>query len=207
MIRRPPRSTLFPYTTLFRSTVLGGEHLRHLDDGREAEPAVPEGGLDLGEPLDELGRGLPILGGARGEAELPAQVREERGMAELAPEPLPVEVGEVEEEVGHGALLVAEERGEVVRACACVRHARIVSCDFLASPSARGCARRAGEGTCVATPPGAAEARPARVQPRGRACPDSGTSRASKSAESVSIVHDWTNGYSAGPAARQRLGA
>src|SRR5256885_6841783 len=25
MIRRPPRSTLFPYTTLFRSTVLGME--------------------------------------------------------------------------------------------------------------------------------------------------------------------------------------
>src|SRR2546422_2873158 len=25
MIRRPPRSTLFPYTTLFRSTVLPGE--------------------------------------------------------------------------------------------------------------------------------------------------------------------------------------
>src|SRR2546422_4332202 len=25
MIRRPPRSTLFPYTTLFRSLVLGGE--------------------------------------------------------------------------------------------------------------------------------------------------------------------------------------
>src|SRR5438034_5811057 len=26
MIRRPPRSTLFPYTTLFRSLVLGLEH-------------------------------------------------------------------------------------------------------------------------------------------------------------------------------------
>src|SRR5256885_13278064 len=25
MIRRPPRSTLFPYTTLFRSSLLGGE--------------------------------------------------------------------------------------------------------------------------------------------------------------------------------------
>src|SRR3712207_8902377 len=25
MIRRPPRSTLFPYTTLFRSAVMGGE--------------------------------------------------------------------------------------------------------------------------------------------------------------------------------------
>src|SRR5438309_7944856 len=27
MIRRPPRSTLFPYTTLFRSSDLGLEHL------------------------------------------------------------------------------------------------------------------------------------------------------------------------------------
>src|SRR5256885_5519298 len=27
MIRRPPRSTLFPYTTLFRSVVLGHAHL------------------------------------------------------------------------------------------------------------------------------------------------------------------------------------
>src|SRR5207302_7457004 len=26
MIRRPPRSTLFPYTTLFRSTMAGGAH-------------------------------------------------------------------------------------------------------------------------------------------------------------------------------------
>src|SRR3712207_8478376 len=39
MIRRPPRSTLFPYTTLFRSLLrgrthlwaAGGEHLRHPD--------------------------------------------------------------------------------------------------------------------------------------------------------------------------------
>src|SRR5258707_4146501 len=29
MIRRPPRSTLFPYTTLFRSLAVGG-HDRHL---------------------------------------------------------------------------------------------------------------------------------------------------------------------------------
>src|SRR5258707_8446042 len=29
MIRRPPRSTLFPYTTLFRSLV-GGDHLHHV---------------------------------------------------------------------------------------------------------------------------------------------------------------------------------
>src|SRR2546426_4177933 len=34
MIRRPPRSTLFPYTTLFRSVIAGGdEHLVAADDG------------------------------------------------------------------------------------------------------------------------------------------------------------------------------
>src|SRR3712207_9505324 len=34
MIRRPPRSTLFPYTTLFRSPAGGGPHRA---DGRGAE--------------------------------------------------------------------------------------------------------------------------------------------------------------------------
>src|SRR5690242_21089544 len=29
MIRRPPRSTLFPYTTLFRSEVFQHRHVRH----------------------------------------------------------------------------------------------------------------------------------------------------------------------------------
>src|SRR5258707_12087323 len=29
MIRRPPRSTLFPYTTLFRSSPGSGQHQRH----------------------------------------------------------------------------------------------------------------------------------------------------------------------------------
>src|SRR5256885_5615367 len=32
MIRRPPRSTLFPYTTLFRSLRVGLEHLIHAVD-------------------------------------------------------------------------------------------------------------------------------------------------------------------------------
>src|SRR2546430_11331761 len=38
MIRRPPRSTLFPYTTLFRSTIVGRTH-----DGldRPALPSLP----------------------------------------------------------------------------------------------------------------------------------------------------------------------
>src|SRR2546427_7369262 len=50
MIRRPPRSTLFPYTTLFRSDVSNphGDHtayqgegdVRH-DDGRQRDRLVP----------------------------------------------------------------------------------------------------------------------------------------------------------------------
>src|SRR2546430_17489006 len=48
MIRRPPRSTLFPYTTLFRSR-LGGEvvedePLDHARQGRQLGRQVSEGG-------------------------------------------------------------------------------------------------------------------------------------------------------------------
>src|SRR3712207_7227422 len=55
MIRRPPRSTLFPYTTLFRSSVVqSGEHrsalreavpVEHLDPGQASED-----GLLVGHP-------------------------------------------------------------------------------------------------------------------------------------------------------------
>src|SRR3712207_9216552 len=49
MIRRPPRSTLFPYTTLFRSTVLTKER------ARESNTEYAQGGVAvaLGED-DEL---------------------------------------------------------------------------------------------------------------------------------------------------------
>src|SRR3712207_7227888 len=45
MIRRPPRSTLFPYTTLFRSA-LGG-HLAGVEPGRCVEPEERHGVLAL----------------------------------------------------------------------------------------------------------------------------------------------------------------
>src|SRR3712207_8185340 len=41
MIRRPPRSTLFPYTTLFRSPD-GDEHGRRDDDGAADELQRPD---------------------------------------------------------------------------------------------------------------------------------------------------------------------
>src|SRR5260370_3804546 len=56
MIRRPPRSTLFPYTTLFRSCVrqvganpglprgvVGSRTTRHVEKGRPQQSPVPAG--------------------------------------------------------------------------------------------------------------------------------------------------------------------
>src|SRR5256885_7236576 len=54
MIRRPPRSTLFPYTTLFRSTACGyGFHrIRQSMQERNQKPAKTEDvSLVLGGPL------------------------------------------------------------------------------------------------------------------------------------------------------------
>src|SRR2546427_7871639 len=49
MIRRPPRSTLFPYTTLFRSTIRKGS------GQRGSSPTVREASSSLNEkPFDEL---------------------------------------------------------------------------------------------------------------------------------------------------------
>src|SRR3712207_6972973 len=53
MIRRPPRSTLFPYTTLFRSD--GPAVVLDVDDGRRLGDEVPEVLRD-GEPVD-----VPLL--------------------------------------------------------------------------------------------------------------------------------------------------
>src|SRR3712207_7447632 len=57
MIRRPPRSTLFPYTTLFRSALID----RHLAKDWEARGIVPAEIADDGEfvrrvYLDVIGR-------------------------------------------------------------------------------------------------------------------------------------------------------
>src|SRR3712207_9253387 len=56
MLRRPPRSTLFPYTTLFRSS-LPGEHDRpgaYLAAGRREPRVVPRLVDDDGAALEDL---------------------------------------------------------------------------------------------------------------------------------------------------------
>src|SRR3712207_7980913 len=56
MIRRPPRSTLFPYTTLFRSLGHGGRHrgMRDLQQQRAAA-AEQEHRLTIDTPGDASG--------------------------------------------------------------------------------------------------------------------------------------------------------
>src|SRR5438876_4901206 len=51
MIRRPPRSTLFPYTTLFRSpTILDAPEQMAWDAVGIPDPETPVGARGIGEP-------------------------------------------------------------------------------------------------------------------------------------------------------------
>src|SRR2546425_5091200 len=56
MIRRPPRSTLFPYTTLFRSVVVhdvvGAPQELIGWDGHQSPPARPQGALRLAQEAE-----------------------------------------------------------------------------------------------------------------------------------------------------------
>src|SRR2546426_11841567 len=60
MIRRPPRSTLFPYTTLFRSCEIGGRRAgsrHHRGAGPRLEEQIQDGqsrGLDRQRPGSNL---------------------------------------------------------------------------------------------------------------------------------------------------------
>src|SRR3712207_8201697 len=61
MIRRPPRSTLFPYTTLFRSSAfVGGGRPFHFGVGTD------EGGVEVDDVEAGVGPGRPGGGPRRG---------------------------------------------------------------------------------------------------------------------------------------------
>src|SRR2546430_17321666 len=70
MIRRPPRSTLFPYTTLFRSALRSQslQHVRRVDQGgvrqplREVAELLARGRIDLlGEQPERVGAAQQIV--------------------------------------------------------------------------------------------------------------------------------------------------
>src|SRR3712207_7237107 len=92
MIRRPPRSTLFPYTTLFRSAgLLRGWGGSSAPGGRTAPAealgdAVPDAGQPGGlEQDDEDDRGaVEVPGGeARGDAALPRRADQRQDVGVL----------------------------------------------------------------------------------------------------------------------------
>src|SRR3712207_6938859 len=75
MIRRPPRSTLFPYTTLFRS-----ERLDVVDEGDHRPPRAEMGGDAL---ADRLGLADVDHAAARVPEEVDAGLRSEEHTSEL----------------------------------------------------------------------------------------------------------------------------
>src|SRR3712207_8035622 len=76
MIRRPPRSTLFPYTTLFRSQQVGVVEARDV--------GAVEGDLSAERPLEVAGGHLDVLADPQQVGELQAQqARSEEHTSEL----------------------------------------------------------------------------------------------------------------------------
>src|SRR5690349_22739482 len=69
MIRRPPRSTLFPYTTLFRSHPCRAKGLSHRDPGRSIRGRRPGRGRfhASGSPHGRREGGAPRHGPRRSE--------------------------------------------------------------------------------------------------------------------------------------------
>src|SRR3989441_2898624 len=99
MIRRPPRSTLFPYTTLFRSRVIHERHVREIVQAR-----VP------GRRVSRRRQGPRDVAGRRGHAVSPAHAglqSERETLPIFRPRPRAREV-----RPGHERRVVAHERGE-----------------------------------------------------------------------------------------------
>src|SRR3712207_9469040 len=91
MIRRPPRSTLFPYTTLFRSSARNGSD-RGGDEAREERSPVPDSGErgdqrpchhGHGKVLGEGTGGLPGNGATPNEPEFAVRLRRDRKSTRL----------------------------------------------------------------------------------------------------------------------------
>src|SRR2546425_4187990 len=80
MIRRPPRSTLFPYTTLFRSRAAQPRVERGVLRGRRAGVRADEAAVRMRLGRGHVGPGAP---GARGRQPDPRRRRSEEHTSEL----------------------------------------------------------------------------------------------------------------------------
>src|SRR5256885_12363891 len=66
MIRRPPRSTLFPYTTLFRSREREGRQVSRGHGHQLAHPDPELVGAELGDPVGGALGALALAAGLQG---------------------------------------------------------------------------------------------------------------------------------------------
>src|SRR5688572_31394653 len=83
MIRRPPRSTLFPYTTLFRSSVNGIELSSNLTEVYDAVELKYRMFARDGDSIDLLRPGSPATRAAIGEELTSFELRSEEHTSEL----------------------------------------------------------------------------------------------------------------------------
>src|SRR2546422_8637749 len=110
MIRRPPRSTLFPYTTLFRSHLL--ERGQRLDDVRRVEAEMVKSLAVPGQEAPDARRRIQRLEQldlalARAEQGRPyVLVRDRRLLEERQPERVAVEAIRVRQPIHHDADVV-----------------------------------------------------------------------------------------------------
>src|SRR2546427_4878017 len=81
MIRRPPRSTLFPYTTLFRSLDLVGRRVRQFDVSDRARRLADRSGNTLAAAAAQPHG--PVHGRAFADLLLPLRTRSEEHTSEL----------------------------------------------------------------------------------------------------------------------------
>src|SRR5574343_2000869 len=108
MIRRPPRSTLFPYTTLFRSApiasptakaaaTLSGEVATMVTVGKALEGEVPS--------ANDFIDAAVIVGGAKGAVETAKKLRDVYSKAGVKPEEF---IADTEKDVTIGQDFIAE---------------------------------------------------------------------------------------------------
>src|SRR5256886_5793311 len=78
MIRRPPRSTLFPYTTLFRSPTRGGIYVGGVRRRPVGERSPISGPVAPADRIRPCGRGVRAAGHAERQHRAPAVTRAQR---------------------------------------------------------------------------------------------------------------------------------
>src|SRR2546428_11486887 len=112
MIRRPPRSTLFPYTTLFRSST----HRRREIERREQVVEQRLGGLEeRARGLEQRGRALEDRDQALGAKELEARARLEQIAGLTAQEAKQELLRRLEDEARNDAAAPARDPKEQAR--------------------------------------------------------------------------------------------